>query len=243
MSKLKKIKSLRKKIIEKLVTEKNIEKTRKNLVIKGSVLKKCFQYAFIKPIKIKNLKTKEDLFFVKDGINIFKLAMTFFSAYFLIFYCGIFFEFALNKGVSLITIYPLTLIVIFIVGVVCSKLHFIMHNRSIIKKYNIKNINKIRENLTENFNEEEVKLLLKEKLNKKDLEEIFKSISKITDKNKIFEIFKLLKEKDEQISIYEPYVIVLIIDEIIKEMKDESELYNEENDLNTNEKILNLLVK
>lgn len=74
MSTIGRLKSIKNKILDKMITKESVSKNKDNLMLKGSYFKHLFNYIFFKKINLKDENTIVDLFFKSDNLkNIPKL--------------------------------------------------------------------------------------------------------------------------------------------------------------------------
>lgn len=221
MSKIEKLMTVKEKIINKIVSIKNIEKTKSNFIFKGSILKEFFKYHSIK------------LTTILTGFSLF-----------LSLICIIFpveLELAISS-LSLILILLVPSIFIDVSDYFPFKKKIIKHNEYLFEKLNAEKINEIKKNLTNDFNKKEIEMLLEGNLNKEDLKEVFFVINEIIGEKEVFKIFKQLDFKG---NISDPYVLISIIEETIKNIKnkEQEEKKDVKNELlKANKKIFNSLI-
>lgn len=227
MIKTKKLNEIKNKIINKIVSIRNIEKTKSSFIFKGSIFKE---------------------FLKKPNMKLMTIVIGFFSFLFLSTLSVLPFEEL--KLVTELIFYQMLFIVpmisIHYSEYLSFKKNIIKNNEHLFEKLNSEKLNEIKKNLTEDFKEKEVKMLLEGNLNKKDLEEIFFVMSEVIGKEELFKIFKKLGFQETGENISEPYVLVSIINEAIKNIKNkEKEEKEDARDalLKENKKIFDSIVE
>lgn len=247
MSKIKQLTKLKNKILDKLITNNNVEKAKNHYTHKGSYFKKLIKYLFLKPLKIKSNITKEDSFFVlKNGKNQIKELILFLGV--IIFGCSAY-GLLFSIKASMILFFIMSSISVFLFFLFVSvylPLMWRSENLETKKKFNSKNIESIKNSLFENYTANEIKYLLQQKLDKKDLEEIFFVMNEVVGKEELFKIFKKLGFQESGENISEPYVLISIINEAIKNIKNKEQEEKEDArdaSLKENKKMFDSLVE
>lgn len=234
MSNIEKLISIRNTIINNIINKEKINKTREHFILKGSFFKNILKYAFLKPFITKEIKTPEESFFSFENTNIPKLFNIF--VILLISICQM-----TNNNPSDVFVFYLILFFGVFGTILISKLDWNFRNKKTDEKFNQKNIRKIKKNLFEDFNEEEVNFLLDGSLSKKELSMILKELNSVISENELIDMFYKLKTKKSN-DITNPHNLIFIINKIIDDEKKEENEKSFENEFKkTNKKIIKSL--
>lgn len=238
MSTIEKLKSVKNKILDEVITKENVTKCKNSLILKGSYFKHLFSCIFLKKLKIEKIETPVEHFFMSVEYNfpkvlaVYSLGISGLST-FLDFLFGNQFILSIFSSGTLSVLY---IIIFFILGPYI----WSDENQKVNEKFNPENLSEIKETMFENYTEKEIEQLLNVSLKKQDLVKIFKEIKEVIGEKYFLETFKTLNLHKKGKSISDPYSLLLIINEIIENKK---ELDYENIEIKRNEKIMNSLLK
>lgn len=237
MSKLERLEKLKKQIIDKLITEKSIEKAKDKEMLKNGFFKQFFKYAFLKPLFNNKTNSSVDKFFITNEFNCLKGLI--WGGFIPLMVMGVIGALTNETVVSILISLSGSLLLVFFIMAILG-VSWMIDNSKTKKDFDIKNIEKTKENLFENYSDHQIKNLLNEKLDKKELTSIMKEIEGSIGEEYFLAVFNNLKLYKEGTDISDPYVLLSVINEIIKCQKD---IDYQNKEIDKNKKIMKLLLK
>lgn len=244
MLKTKKLMKLKNQIIDKLITVESLEKTKNKEMLKGGFFKQCLKYTFLKPLCSNKICSNEDKFFIdNEGSNCLKVI----SLIMLIAlgFTGALISLIAQSFMPILLFFSASLILTHILMIV-SSVFWLSENNKTKKKFDVKNIENIKENLLENYSDFQVKNLLSERLDKKELTNIMKSLEKLIGKDEIVRCFEKIRKANASEKIFndisEPYVLIKLIERLILNEKGKEEIQKEKEIKEFNNNMIDSLI-
>lgn len=235
MSKIEKLTEIRDKIIDEFVTKENVKKIKSKYSFKDGFLKSIFKFLFLKPFKLKEIKTTEDLYFTDNNRNIVKQ----FGCIIVFLILALFIISSLSAHEDATLMY-FVIALVFIPTISVAKIEWNIERNKINKRFDPQNINTIKKDLFNSYDEEEINLLFGESLNKKALIDILAKINEVVNEEELLEKFEKLETKNYN-DITLPYNLISTINKVIEDLKKKEKEIEESGVRETNRKNLRSL--